>query len=785
MRPAPPPHRLTHNTCMLLLVLVFYGALVVGVLAEARRGVPAYMKFMLCMTPLQLLNFDCSGNTWRCLCQYMPMRQLLVLCWEQMADNETELKEIVRRALNHCGHHGHTLAGDSIDQWLADGTNTTVPFLNATLATGTIHQPVHIDSSTLNRYYTAYDAFYYSLDMGPTLAGMVLVYWGFVLALLSIGHFVRCSGLARHCTGAVLNTWRKYVAIPALFNKKHTQLAGTDGWFTTTLLPTRLEGVILLGYLAVVVVVNAIHFRFTADNILYPLRRLQILRYAGDRTGFVALAHIPFIIATAGRNNILQWLTGLTYLLFIQFHKAIARGMLANVLAHTGLFLWYYLEVHGLKARAAMAAFRWAVTATSVGCVMVFFAQDAFRYHCYETFLWIHIVLGVGFIIGVWHHILSFGWMEWMYASIAIWALDRALRLFRMATFGFPKATIRFVSGHTFKVTIPRPAHWKAFPGAYGYLTFVTKALFIQSHPFSLCDSVCDENTVTVYIQTKGGLTRSMRERLNRLPTQLLDIRVTLEGPYGSPTPASKYDNVLLIAGGNGIPGMLAHAVELARANIPNQYVRLVWSIRNMADLEWFLPELKQLSGGKVDVQIYLTRCDPPAVKGPAVKPYEKPLPSLPKQEPIHSIQSLNSLLDTLGAVPSANRENYQTFLRNFSSLSAQTLNDCETLEVGLYSTSLNDSGMSAAPLYLSDHTRTFEPREAHTFEKQLWFATFHYGRPDFGKLLPKDFIAATGLVAVVTCGAPAMCDDIRRIVALSLDRGHTRVDLFEELQAW
>jgi hypothetical protein len=67
----------------------------------------------------------------------------------------------------------------------------------------------------------------------------------------------------------------------------------------------------------------------------------QFIRYFAIRIGSLSFANTPLLIALAGRNNILIWLTGWSFDTFQLYHRWIARVVLAEATAHVIAYTLY------------------------------------------------------------------------------------------------------------------------------------------------------------------------------------------------------------------------------------------------------------------------------------------------------------------------------------------------------------------------------------------------------------------------------------------------------------
>ena len=55
-----------------------------------------------------------------------------------------------------------------------------------------------------------------------------------------------------------------------------------------------------------------------------------------------------------------------------------------------------------------------------------------------------------------------------MWAAIAVWVFDRAVRLGRI----FFGATVSIKGGETLKIEVPKPKYWKSIAGGHAFIQF-------------------------------------------------------------------------------------------------------------------------------------------------------------------------------------------------------------------------------------------------------------------------------------------------------------------------
>lgn len=58
-------------------------------------------------------------------------------------------------------------------------------------------------------------------------------------------------------------------------------------------------------------------------------------------------------------------------------------------------------------------------------------------------------------------------------------------------------------------------------------------------------------------------------------------------------------------------------------------------------------------------------------------------------------------------------------------------------------------------------------------------------GRPNIDAMIEMEIDETDGSLAIVTCGNPAMVDDVREAVCLNLHKTNHRIEFFEQLQVW
>ncbi|KAK9380623.1 ferric reductase like transmembrane component-domain-containing protein [Kockiozyma suomiensis] len=397
---------------------------------------------------------------------------------------------------------------------------------------------------------------------------------------------------------------RKYFVVPALFNGVHTAPARIFG-VGYALIPARGETLAVIGFMILNTAFLFVNYKLDNTNYYWPdAKDVQIMRYLADRTGIMSFVQIPPLILFAGRNNFLIWATGWSYQTFMVYHRWIARVMYINAVLHSVGYTAYSLHYGRENYITSFedAYWNWGVAATVIGGFIILQAIYTLRHKFYETFLYIHIVFVVLFILTLWYHCNTLGWMEYLYASIAIWSFDRFIRLVRISAFGITADCEAQHVGDVVVLSIRSPLlKWNARAGQYAYIYF-RRFNFWENHPFSLLERKGDRFIFVA--KAKGGMTRKLETYVSKSGPVTLNVGV--EGPYGEKFPVEPFGTVLLIAGGIGISAIYGYARELKEKALSGQHVILHWICHDEQTVMFLTEQLTDLaSNNQIEIHIH------------------------------------------------------------------------------------------------------------------------------------------------------------------------------------
>lgn len=581
-------------------------------------------------------------------------------------------------------------------------------------------------------YRESYDVFYQNTNRSILYGGILLAYWVAILFFAIIINLVLKMYLGcmiNAFIGNFINGYRKTIGLPATFSQSKSKEFLFLGGFISGLIPSRLESLIITGFLIMTTVLSGINIYHVPGNPKDPTIHQELSGLIATRTGILVGYLVPLLILFSGRNNFLQWLTGWKFSTFMMYHRWISRVVIALVFTH-GVTYSIYDKANGTYANNMKTTnVIWGIVACVCGGFIFFFGMLYFRRKAYEFFYVSHILLVIFFIVGAVYHLKPLSYDDYYWAAIAVWVFDRALRLLKLFSFGIKTAKLELLADETIRVTIPKPRTWKPRPGGHVFIHFLTPTHFWQSHPFSI--GLCQEGSITLYCKVKGGITLSMYERLSNMPNRTSSIKVAVEGPYGEHSPGHRCRNLVYVAGGNGIPGLYSECVDLDKKAPENKTIKLVWVIRNWKSVSWFVDELKRLHGTRIQTTVFVTR--PDDLSG----------------------------LEYFNKRGGSNKKSHNPYEYEKEYLEKI---DTKSVDLSIYS----------YPNSIIENLRAELPN-----------VEFVEGKPSMDALVEYETSVADMSIAFITCGNPAMVDELRLAVTQNLHNTKHRVDFFEQLQAW
>lgn len=426
--------------------------------------------------------------------------------------------------------------------------------------------------------------------------------------------------------------------------------------------PTRGQA-LYIGLFAVLnIVFTSVNYRAREPSAWFLNTSREIAAYILYRTGQLGYILLPLVFLFGSRNNFLLLVPGAagwSHATYLVLHRWVARMFALQAILHSVVGLVLYKLNGTYAAESVKPYWAWGIVATLMVVLLTFGLSGLYaRTHAYELFLVGHVVFSALLLVGCWYHAYDLykflgGVFDFIYAAVAVWFFDRAVRILRMiGLLGARRACVTDLGGDSDIVRVDVPGvRWTSFDAlgkhVYVYLPTLTPLRPWENHPFSIvptalvgspnkvqpggvgndiektgdlvktaavdgassssrsgpasvsassASSATDTSGVTLYIRRAQGVTRGLVAHPS--------LFVLLEGPYantGTSTATNallRCDRLLLVGGGIGITALLPYLT--CHAN-----VKLAWSLREAAR-----PLLDDLGGlldtrqGKDDIRI-------------------------------------------------------------------------------------------------------------------------------------------------------------------------------------
>lgn len=354
------------------------------------------------------------------------------------------------------------------------------------------------------------------------------------------------------------------------------------------------------------------------------------------RSGMIACAMLPWLVALSMKANLISLITGIGHERLNVFHRWGGWLCLILSLIHT---IPFYVEPiwdrGGYKVfqsffQTGFYPYGTGVAALTPLCALCIHSLPPLRRWMYELFVVTHTPIAIIFLAMMFWHCNNYltSW-DYLFATLAIWLLSYAYRIIHL-NWALPwrsswligdEASVVLVEEDAIKVTVPTKMRWK--PGQYCYLRMPGISAF-ENHPFTIA-SLCSEDFPSDYgekyrdmimvFRPFGGFTRKVyNQAVRKGPYQ--SYRAFLDGPYGGcPRQLEAFDTVVLIAGGSGVTSVVSHLLHLIKCMRDGQaatkHVHVIWAMKRPETIEWFKEELRICHDfapvGSVKFQLFIT----------------------------------------------------------------------------------------------------------------------------------------------------------------------------------
>ncbi|KAF1851650.1 metalloreductase-like protein transmembrane component [Cucurbitaria berberidis CBS 394.84] len=355
------------------------------------------------------------------------------------------------------------------------------------------------------------------------------------------------------------------------------------------------------------------------------------------RSGMMAVALLPWIVALSSKANLITMVTGISHERLNVLHRWAAYICLVLSILHVVPFyitpIWEDGARHVFEpffARKGFYVYGTGLAAFVPLCFLCLHSIAPLRHRMYELFVALHVPVAIVFLgmmfwhcnnyLTSWHYLLS---------TVGIWLLSYIMRLFylnwtrpgRLSWLIGDEAAITLMPENAIKVTIPTQMKWR--PGQYIYLRMPGISVF-ENHPFTIA-SLCDDDFPSEYgegykdmvlvFRPFGGFTKKVLQKaLEHGPWHT--YRAFVDGPYGGmQRRIEAFEDVVLIAGGSGITAIVSQLLTLIKkmrdGKAVTRKIHVIWALKRPETMEWFKEELRicreYAPPETVECQFYIT----------------------------------------------------------------------------------------------------------------------------------------------------------------------------------
>jgi predicted ferric reductase len=415
-----------------------------------------------------------------------------------------------------------------------------------------------------------------------------------------------------------------------IFYRPVRQINVRKGW-RPIVFPSLSVIVIVIGALLVGVLYSCLPQPLFWDSIAYGSPPLAI------RSGMLAVALLPWIVALSMKANFITMITGIGHERLNVLHRWAAYICLVLGIIHTVPFYVTPIWEKGARQffqgffnQTGFYAYGTGIAALVPLCFLCLHSIGPLRHRMYELFVALHVPAAIVFLAMMFWHCNNYltSW-HYLFSTLAIWVLSYFVRLFylnwtrpgQLSWLIGDEAAVTLMPENAIKVTIPTKVRWR--PGQYIYLRMPGISVF-ENHPFTIA-SLCDEDFPSEYgegyrdmvivFRPFGGFTNKVRQSaLEHGPWHT--YRAFIDGPYGGmQRRIEAFDDVVLIAGGSGITAIISQLLTLIKkmrdGKAVTRKIHVIWALKRPETMEWFKEELRicreYAPPETVECQFYIT----------------------------------------------------------------------------------------------------------------------------------------------------------------------------------
>lgn len=272
----------------------------------------------------------------------------------------------------------------------------------------------------------------------------------------------------------------------------------------------------------------------------------------------MTVANLVVVVLLSVKNTPLAFLTPWSYERLNILHQIAGCTTVICVILHACLYTVNFTS-QGRPERLLETNEIFGMVA-GLSFLILGFAGVVLRRWWYEAFYYVHITFWLLALVmtGLHQPELAKNVVYVVGVIGGLWLLDRTIRFARLAAYSTNNhITLTPLSNGATRVVMNK-APVGTRPGKHCFL-WIPRIRPTEAHPFTIVGTQPLEFVVMSY----DGFTSALHKHANKYPGAKL--RASVDGPYGTFPDASKYDKVVLVAGGSGVTFTIGVAIDMLK----------------------------------------------------------------------------------------------------------------------------------------------------------------------------------------------------------------------------
>ena len=256
------------------------------------------------------------------------------------------------------------------------------------------------------------------------------------------------------------------------------------------------------------------------------------------------MSNLALITFLALKNTPLAFLTAYSYERLNALHRLAGYGTVCFAMLHAVVYITAWSKSNTLDE--LLEASQVVGIVAGFAMLIIFSTVLLLRKLRYEIFYIVHILMFMLILVTVGLHRpqLATKTLIIVIFAASIWIADRALRFSKLSLFSFGNSATITPLPHGGTRIVLRKSPNRAVAGSHCFL-WIPKIRATETHPFTILSTKPLELVIAAY----DGFTRDLHAFALKNPG--VDLKASIDGPYGTVPDFTVYTKVVFIAGGS------------------------------------------------------------------------------------------------------------------------------------------------------------------------------------------------------------------------------------------